>query len=168
MPEQTQKPVRVKELERRFKARAARKDSPIAVERRFHVAADREPRISTRLERIDRGDGKPSWEVIVDIDGIRAGGRALPPRMKGKATKVGKRKVSEESLAQQLTGFIPDHLGFSAMPRSGQKRRSIRPRCAPPSRDTVFGTDERARSRTRTTHGRPSVWCRPTVARAPA
>ena len=145
MPDNIQPPVPFKELDQHFKARAALKDTPITLERRFHVAADREPDVKTRLERVDRGDGQPHWEVIVDIDGVRAGGRALPPRLKGKATKVGKRVISEEKLAQQLTGFIPDHLGFSATPLAQLKSlKSIRPPVG--SRrvaTTVFGTDDR-------------------------
>jgi V8-like Glu-specific endopeptidase len=145
MPERAARPIRVKELEKHFKARGPRKDAPIAIERRFHVAADREPQVRTRLVRIDRGDGKPQWEVVVDVDGVRAGGRALPPRMKGKATRISKRKLSEEAIAQQLTGFVPDHLGFSARPRALVKTfRTIRPL----SRNrrvatTIFGGDDR-------------------------
>ncbi|MCA1710048.1 MAG: hypothetical protein LC808_44890, partial [Actinobacteria bacterium] len=99
----------------------------------------------TRLERVDRGDGKPDWEVIVDIDGVKAGARALPPALRGKATRVGKRRLTEDKLAQQLTGFVPDHLGFNATPRDEvQSFQTIRP---PMARrrvaTTVFGTDNR-------------------------
>lgn len=145
MPDRIQRPIRVKELAKHFKARGALKEAPIAIERRFHIAADREPRIKTRIERIDRGDGKPHWELVVGVEGVRAGGRALPPRMKGKATRISRRQISEESLARHLTGFIPDHLGFSPTPRALIKSvRSIRP----PLRNrrvatTVFGADDR-------------------------
>ncbi len=87
MPEPVDKPVPAKELDKHFKPRGALKKTPIALERRFHVAADREPQINTRLERVDRGDGQRYWEVIVDIDGVSAGGRALPPALKGRATQ---------------------------------------------------------------------------------
>jgi hypothetical protein len=53
-----EKPIRIKDLERRFKSRGPRKKTPIALERRFHVAADREPQVKTRLERVDRGKAK--------------------------------------------------------------------------------------------------------------
>jgi V8-like Glu-specific endopeptidase len=140
-----QTPIPVNKLDQHFKPRGALKETPIALERRFHIAAERKPQVKARIERIDRGDGQPHWEVIVEIDGVRAGGRALPPALKGKATKIGKRRISEDELAQQLTGFVPDHLGFNATPRVQLKSiLSIRP----PVRNrrvatTVFGTDNR-------------------------
>ena len=117
----------MRELERQFKPRGPRKKAPVAVERRFHVAADREPKVTTRLERVDRGNGQAHWEVVVEIDGVRAGARALPPPLKGRATKIQEARVSEDQLAEQLTGFVPDHLGFNATPRDQLKRlRTIR------------------------------------------
>lgn len=53
-----------------------RQETPITLERRFHIVADREPEVKTRLERVRRGDGEPFWEVIVEVDGVRVGGRA--------------------------------------------------------------------------------------------
>lgn len=138
-------PIPFKELNRRLKARAPITEKPIAVERRFHLAADREPVVKTRVQRIDRGDGLAHWEVIVDIDGVRAGGRALAPPLKGEPTKVEKRRVSEEQLTQRLSGFMPDHLGFNAVPLELVKSvKRIRP---PEGRrrvaTTVFGDDNR-------------------------
>lgn len=145
MPERLEKPIRVKQLEGQFKPRGPRKKSPIVVERRFHVAADRKPKVTTRLERVDRGKGQTQWEVVVEIDGIRAGARALPPLLKGRATRVRKRRVSEEQLAKQLTGFVPDHLGFSATPREQFKGlQTIRePMARRRVATTIFGTDNR-------------------------
>ncbi len=145
MADKVQRPVLVKDLDRHFKTRRARKETPIALERHFHIAADSPPQVKTRIERIERGDGQSHWEVIVDIDGVRAGGRALPPMLKGQASKIEKRQLSEEQLARQLTGFIPDHLGFNATPR--ERLESVK-RILPPSPDrrvatTVFGTDNR-------------------------
>lgn len=145
MPNRSQKPVRTRELERHFEPRDPRKKTPIAVEHRFHVAADREPQVKTRLERIDRGDGERQWEVVVEVDGVRAGARALPPRLRGRATRIGRRRVSEDQLAQHLTAHIPDHLAFSATPRERIKGfQTIR---APMARrrvaTTIFGADNR-------------------------
>jgi len=145
MPDKIKKPVLVKELDQHFEPRDALKETPIPIERRFHVAADREPQIKTRLERLDRGDGRPQWEVVVEINGVRAGGRALPPALKGEATKIDKRRISEEELAKHLTGFVPEHLGFNATPRDILKSvKRIRP---PESKrrvaTTVFGADNR-------------------------
>jgi V8-like Glu-specific endopeptidase len=145
MQEHIQKPIPVKKLDQQFKPRGALKETPIALERRFLIVADREPQVKTRLERIDRGDGQPQWELIVDIDGVRAGSRALPPALKGQASKIEKRRISEEQLAKQLTCYIPDHLGFNATPvervRSYQTiRRAVSRRHVA---TTVFGADNR-------------------------
>jgi V8-like Glu-specific endopeptidase len=145
MPERIQQPIPMKKLNRHFKPRGALKETPIAVERRFHIAADREPQVKTRFERIDRGDGQPHWEVIVDIDGVRAGDRALPPALKGQASKIEKRRFSEDELAQRLTGYAPDHLGFNATPRKRMKSfQTIRPAMSRRRvATTIFGTDNR-------------------------
>lgn len=145
MPDHIQKPVPVRELDQYFKPRGALKETPINIEHRFHIAADGKPQVKTRLERIDRGDGQPHWEVIVDIDGVRAGGRALPPALKGQASKIENRQLSEDELAQYLTSYIPDHLGFNATPR--EQMKSVK-RILPATSDrrvatTIFGTDNR-------------------------
>ena len=51
-------PIPVKELDRYFEPRDALVDAPITLERRFHVSAEREPQVKTRLELVDRGDGQ--------------------------------------------------------------------------------------------------------------
>ncbi|BFU95667.1 MAG: hypothetical protein NTNFB02_23890 [Nitrospira sp.] len=145
MQERIREPISVKKIAKHFKPRGPLKKTPITLERRFHIAADRKPHVKTRLKRIDRGDGQPHWEVIVDIDGARAGGRAMPPALKGQARKIEKRRISEDQLAQQLTAYVPDHLGFNATPRERIKSfQTIRPpmslrRVA----TTIFGTDNR-------------------------
>lgn len=145
MPDCPPRPLPLKTVLRRFEDRAPREDKPIAIERRFHVAAEREPQVRTRLVRVERGAGTPQWEVVVEIDGVRAGGRALPPALAGKATRIGKRRVDEAKLAERLTGFVPDHLGFSVAPRDLlPARRTVRP---PTGRrrvaTTIFGADDR-------------------------
>ncbi len=141
----TEPPIPVKRLDKHFETRDALDSRPTVLERRFHVVADKAPRIETRLELVDRGDGQSHWEVIVEVDGVRAGGRALPPRLGGKASRVKRRKVSEERLAEQLTGFVPDHLGFSATPLDRLKgMRTIRPESSRRRvATTIFGTDNR-------------------------
>jgi len=145
MPNKIPKPIIFKELDEKFKSRDAILETPISVERRFHVAAERSPEVKTRVERVDRGDGKENWEVIVDINGVRAGGRGLPSALKGKATKIDKRQVSEDELAKHLTGYMPDHLGFNFKPtellKANQTIRSVvgKKRVA----TTIFGGDNR-------------------------
>jgi V8-like Glu-specific endopeptidase len=145
MPNKIPKPILFKELDEKLKSRDAIRETPISVERRFHVAAERAPEVKTRVERVDRGDGKENWEVIVDINGVRAGGRALPQALKGKGIKMDKRKVDEEELSKYLTGYMPDHLGFNFKPTELLKGDlTIRPvvgekRVA----TTIFGADNR-------------------------
>ena len=55
-----ERPVRFKDLEQHFKPRPADKETPIAVERHFHVAADKEPKVSTHLQHVERGNGRSS------------------------------------------------------------------------------------------------------------
>ncbi len=145
MPDSFAAPIPLEKVEEFFAARGAREERPIAVERRFQVVADREPEIRSHLERIDRGDGDAFWEVVVEVNGIRAGGRAMPPPLKGEGRKLERRAVDEEALHEQLTGFIPDHLGFDALPRD--LMRSYRAIQKPMSRrrvaTTIFGTDNR-------------------------
>jgi hypothetical protein len=107
VPERIERPVPMKQIDELFEPRGPLDEKPISIERRFHIFAEEEPSVETRLERIDRGDGQPHWQVVVEIDGVRAGGRALPSRMTGKASRVGKRRISEERLAEQLMGFVP-------------------------------------------------------------
>jgi V8-like Glu-specific endopeptidase len=145
MLDRIQRPVPVEELDQHFKPRGALRETPIALERRFHIVADREPHVKTVLKRVERGDGQPHWEVVVEIDGTRAGGRALPPALRGEASKIERRRISEEQLVEQLTSYVPDHLGFNATPRellkSVKRIRAVmsEPRIA----TTVFGTDNR-------------------------
>lgn len=148
MPKKTDRiaqPVAFEELEQHFTARGAESEVPIGIQRRFHVAAEQEPKIATRLERIERGDGQPHWEVIVEIDGVRAGGRSLPPALRGEATKLGKRRVSESELAERLTSYVPPHLGFNPTPRDLVKSvtRIRSTEAEPRIATTVFGTDNR-------------------------
>jgi V8-like Glu-specific endopeptidase len=145
MPNENSKPVLVKELNQFFPPVGPLADKPIAIERRFHVAAAQEPQLKTRLERIDRGDGQPQWEVVIEVDGVRAGGRATPPPLKGRASRMERRRVTEQELAAQLTSFVPLHLGFDPIPRELLKPGL---RIRPPEKDrrvatTIFGDDNR-------------------------
>jgi V8-like Glu-specific endopeptidase len=145
MQERNQKPIPFKKLDEHFKPRGPVKKTTIALERKFHIAARRKPRVKTRVELVERGDGQQYWEVIVDIEGVQAGGRALPPALKGKASRIKKRQISEEKLAERLTSFVPDHLGFNATPL--EQLKSVR-RILPVSSNrrvatTIFGADNR-------------------------
>lgn len=145
MSNSIQKPLQFKELQKYFKTTKAKKEKPLQVERRFHIAAEKEPKVITRLEKVDRGNDNYDWEVIVEINGVTAGKRALPRALKGEAIKIEKRQISEEQLSKQLTSFLPDHLGFNTSPIDFQKSiKSLftsldKRRVA----TTIFGTDNR-------------------------
>lgn len=145
MEDDCRRPLPVRELAKHFKPRSAVQERPIALQRRIHVAADRAPEVRTRVERVDRGNGPPSWEVIVDVEGVRLDRRAQPPPLEGRPHPRTKRRVPEIELARHLTAFVPDHLGFNATPLAELKSvRSIRPvvsnrRVA----TTIFGDDNR-------------------------
>jgi hypothetical protein len=55
MRDRIQEPIPVKELDQHFKPRGALKETPIALERRFHIAADREPQVRTSKRRSQMG-----------------------------------------------------------------------------------------------------------------
>ncbi len=143
--ERSDSPIPMAELDRHFKARGPAKDKPVAIERRFHIAAEKEPVVKTRLEPYERSDGNFGWEVVVEVDGVRAGGRAVPPAMRGEASRIEQRRTNEKELAKYLTGFVPEHLGVNAVPR--ERVRSVKriragepdPRVA----TTIFNADDR-------------------------
>lgn len=145
MANETERPIPVKELDQHFQSRDPLKERPITLERRFHLLADQEPRVTSRLQRIERGDGRNHWEVLIEVDGVRAGGRALPRPLKGTASKIEKRQISEEELAKHLTSHIPVHLGFNATPQERIKSlQSIRPALTERRvATTVFSPDNR-------------------------
>jgi V8-like Glu-specific endopeptidase len=145
MKEKIDRPISFRKLEKYFESRPPRKESAISLERRFHIQAEGEPKVETRVERVDRGDSKMSWEVIVEIDGVRVGGRAVPPPLSGEPTQMKKRQVSEKDLAEQLKGYIPDHLGFSATPlkRVQSVHRIIPDKVERRIATTIFGADNR-------------------------
>ncbi len=140
-----EKPLTLKEAEKHFKTRGANKETPISINQRFHVQAEKEPEVKTRLVPVKRDEQKISWEVQVEINGVKAGGRALPGLLKGTPVKIGAREIDEQKLATQLTSFIPDHLGFNLSPLDIQKgiktiQAALDDRRVP---TTIFGADNR-------------------------
>ncbi|MEL7155756.1 MAG: hypothetical protein AAFN30_04070 [Actinomycetota bacterium] len=139
------RPLDDREVDKHFEARGPHRDTPITVQRRFHVPADKPPRVRSRLERVERDGDDYSWEVVVEIDGLDPGRRAAPPLLTGEPTEVTEREISEERLSEMLTAFVPDHLGFNPRPR--ELVRSY-PRILPVEEErkvatTVFNPDER-------------------------
>ena len=163
-------PLSPDEIAERLPQREPEGDVAITIERRFHVVADREPGTRVRLEPVERPGGGQGWEVVVEIDGVRAGARAVASPLRGDAIRPGQLDVDEDTLAAMLDAFVPAHLGFDPVPREVvDSRVTIRPRRATaasprPSSATTIG----ASSATPPTRGRPSGWCRRTAAPDPA
>lgn len=145
MNSRIEKPISMKEVGEYFKTRGPLEERPIAIERRFHVASDKEPEINCRLERVERGDGQWDWEVIVDVANVRAGGRAQPPPLRGQSTRIEQRNLTEADLAERLLGYVPDHLGFNATPLELVRSvKRIHPNIIDPRiATTIFGADNR-------------------------
>jgi V8-like Glu-specific endopeptidase len=145
MERATRAPITGDELFKHLERRGPGREIPIAIERRFHVAADEEPRIDARLEPVERADGGHGWQVIIEIDGVRAGARVVPHPLRGDAVKPQDRDVDEDEMAEVLSAFVPAHLGFDPVPVDLVDSHV---RIRPPTDErrvatTVFGTDER-------------------------
>lgn len=139
-----EKPLLARQTYETFASRKARSDTAISIERRFEVAAREEPKVEARVIKREGPDGRPVWDVAVAIDGVRPE-RATPPPMAGEATRMERRRLPEAELEKQLTGFIPDHLGFDPRPRDLVKSaRSILPLMREDRiPTTIFGADDR-------------------------
>lgn len=134
-------PLDLRSAEKLFQTRGPREARALPIERRFHLEAEVEPKVTARLERMEHG----GWEVAVLVDGVDVTRRAAPPKLKGTALRRSERVVPEAKLAEQLASFVPDHLGFSIRPQEQvASRRTVRPRELDPRiATTIFGTDNR-------------------------
>jgi V8-like Glu-specific endopeptidase len=136
-------------LKRKFPARPPRKKALIQRTSRFFVAGGRKaPAVKTRVVAIRRkagGKNRVDYEIVVDVKGVWADVRAVPPPVKGKMIKAGKRSDSAD-FEHVLTGFIPDHLAFSVRPKMRVRPfRTIRLDADPKRKvaTTVFPPDDR-------------------------
>jgi V8-like Glu-specific endopeptidase len=139
------RPILTSQLSRHFKPKPGIPDATITRQDTLFVrAGDRPPVVRTRVER---GDGNDmDYRVILEIDGVRVDGRAMPPALQGKGIKPARRSQDESELASQLTGFIPDHLPLSIRPSLRAERfRRIRVDAARGRKvpTTVFAPDNR-------------------------
>lgn len=139
------RPVPFDDIGDTFSAREAAKRRPIAIERRFAVAAEREPQVRTKLARVDRGDGVAHWDVVVEIDGVDVAHRGLPPPLRGEPSRIPRHQLDDAAVLERLQGFVPEHLAFSPTPRDFVKavRRIREQRGEPRIATTVFGADDR-------------------------
>lgn len=116
----SQRPVPVKDLERVFKSRPPRKEALIDRSNRIFVrGTEKPPTVTTRVVPVRRdvdGIDGIDYEVVVDVQGVRPGVRALRPALTGDGIKPQARRRDEAELEKMLTSFVPDHLAFNPMP----------------------------------------------------
>jgi V8-like Glu-specific endopeptidase len=144
MASKNERPIEFEEIGKYFQDRDALEERPLTIERRFHVAADREPIVKTRFERSRDKKGESNWELVVEVEGVRAGGRASPPPLKGQPCRCERRSIDERDL-KHLEGHVPKHLPFRAKPREfTQTFNRIRSTLTEPRiPTTIFGSDNR-------------------------
>lgn len=145
MNDSERKPLSVRRISKEFPARKPRNDSPISVDHRFYVAgSDGPPKVTAKVVRMEGHSDQ--YEVLVEIDGVRAGVRAFPNAMKGTSVKRSKSGYKVDVDDVLLQSFVPEHLAFDPVPRERLKsyrtfnakldRKIVRP-------TTVFAPDDR-------------------------
>lgn len=145
MEDSQRQPLSVKRISKDFPARMPAKVSPISVNHRFYVVgADKPPEVTTKVVRMEGHHDQ--YEVLVEIDGVRAGARAFPRALDGTSVKrsTASRRIDVDDAL--LQGFVPEHLAFDPVPRERVRpyrtfndkldRKIVRP-------TTVFAPDGR-------------------------
>jgi V8-like Glu-specific endopeptidase len=116
--EDGRRPLPSDEVNERFPARRATGGIGISVEHSVFVQGQsRPPTVTAQVIPVIRpGRTGRHYEVVVEIDGVRAGARALPPPMPGTSLRRGAAAeiAADDSL---LGGFAPPHLPFAPRPR---------------------------------------------------
>lgn len=145
MEDSQRKPLSGRQISKNFPARPAQKDSLISIDHRFHVVGgDKPPKVATKVIRMEGHDDQ--YEVLVEIDGVRPGVRAVPHAMAGTAVKRSRADSRIDLDDVLLQGFIPEHLAFDPVPR--QRLKSYRTfnenlDCKIVRPTTVFAPDDR-------------------------
>ena len=148
MADAPKKPLSTSRITKSFPPRDPEEPGAISVDHRFFVQAGKEPpRVTSEVVRKASQNGDADqYEVIIQVDGVRAGARAFPPPVEGTPVTRSK-KGSPVSLDESLLGgFVPKHLAFDPLPRDrvkgfrtfyeGPDPEIIRP-------TTVFAPDDR-------------------------
>jgi V8-like Glu-specific endopeptidase len=117
MSDVTARPLAPAEVLRRFTEAPARSDRLLAIEQRFFVAGGASP---------------PRFEVVVHVDGVRVGTRAMPRPLAGKGFGTRDLAFDPRRAAALLAAFQPDHLARRPVPRE-----LVRPR------QTIFPADDK-------------------------
>lgn len=145
MEDSKRKPLSARRIGKAFRARKAEQESPISVDWRFYVAGSKKPpKVKAKAVRVE-GRGT-QYEVIVEVDGVRAGARAFPRAMHGTPVKRSRKDQRIDVDDALLQGFVPKHLAFNPVLRERVRsyrtfndrldRKIVRP-------TTVFQPDDR-------------------------
>lgn len=140
-------PLSSGQVRERFPERRATGGTGISVEHSVFVQGQsRPPTVTAQVIPVIRpGRTGRHYEVVVEIDGVRAGARAFPPPMPGTSLRRGAagEVAPDDSL---LGGFAPPHLPFAPRPRQEVASHRTLERAAGPEAvrpTTIFDPDER-------------------------
>jgi len=143
------KPMTPQQVRDRIKPRPALSQKLRSTTQRLHiVGAGEPPRVRSEVLPLAsaRAGELRSYEVIIEIDGVRIGERAFPAPIPGKGFRQGMPRLEIASREQLLAPFVPDHLALAPTPVRLQKARKVilttdDPRVKRPT--TVFPPDQR-------------------------
>ena len=149
MPDHYPKPLTPQEVRARIKPRARVSQPLLSTEHRLQVVGSHEsPRVRTRVVPIEGSANSDSrqYEVIVEVDGVRVGDRAVRRPIVGKGFRKRLPKLDVADRDRLLSAFVPDHLALNPFPLAFEKaRRVVFPKDDPNIKrpTTVFAPDER-------------------------
>jgi V8-like Glu-specific endopeptidase len=141
-------PIDPRQLERAIKPRDARSNRLLTLTQKLFVAGGEEPpRVEAKIVKTDGVcNGVAQYELVLQIDGIRAGERAFRGPIRGKGFRQGLPRTEMPGRDALLSAFAPEHLAVSTAPIDFVKARRVAfqpvgPRIKRPT--TVFTPDER-------------------------
>jgi V8-like Glu-specific endopeptidase len=108
-------PFDFSELAKKVERRDAQAPPPTSLVQRFFVAADEAPRVEARVTPVEGAEG--SFEVMLELEGVKLGARATPPPLRGKGFRKGLPVTSGPERDRLLEAFLPDHLAIDPLPR---------------------------------------------------
>ena len=140
-------PLSQDEMRDHFEERPARASDIGSLSRSLFVTGtDEGLRVDARVVPVERphaADGARSFEIRLEIDGVRLGLRSGLPGLE--AIEV-RERYDEDEHAEVRDAYVPDHLGFDLEPRDIVKARNRIPMSPDPElryNTTIFGDDNR-------------------------
>lgn len=137
-------PFEFSELAKKVQRRDAQARPPSSLVTRFFVAADETPKVQTKVLRTEGAEG--SFEVVLELEGVKVGERATPPPLQGKGFRKGLPPTKGPERERLLEAFLPEHLAIEPLPQELVKAQHLvfddgDKRIKRPT--TVFAPDER-------------------------